>query len=117
MLEVSIPIATLPDSPDSYVAIINNIDLFTTLSAGEMFLVPGNVMGFTFITTIVPAVFMTTFQIGTNGETVFVIAKLKDLDTIVDLTVILLYHLNLYCACTFERFKCDLEIIFRKVKR
>jgi len=94
MGEVSIPIATFPDSPDSPVAFINNIELFTALAAGEMFLVPGNVV--TFIVTIVPAVFMIKFQIATNGETVVVIAKLRDVDTIVDLTVIVLHHTNLY---------------------
>jgi len=92
MAEFSIPIATLPGSPDSPLAFINNVDLVMALAAGEMFLAPGNVRGFTFIATIVPAVFMIKFEIGTNGDTVFVIAKLKDVDTIVDLTVKLLNH-------------------------
>ena len=92
MSEISIPIAPPPGSPDSPVAFVDNTDLSAALAAGETYLAPGNVVELTFNVTIDPAVFMTKVQISTNGDTVDMTAKLEDVDTIVDLTVILLKH-------------------------
>jgi len=87
MSEVIIPIATPPGSSDNPVAFINNSDIFTPLAAGETFLAPDDVLLLAFNVTIDPAVTMTSFQIGNNGETV-VKVKLEEGDTIIDLTVI-----------------------------
>jgi len=92
MVEVSIPISPPPGTPGSPVAFINNSDLFATLAAGKTYVAPANVVELTFNVTIDPAVFMTEFQISTTGETVAMTAKLEDVDTLVDLTVILLKH-------------------------
>jgi len=95
MVEVSIPFAPHPDSPDNPVAFINNNDLFAALAVGATYLAPGNIHLVTFNVTIDPAVFMSKFQISTNGDTVDVTAKLEDVDTIVDLTVIFLKHTHI----------------------
>ena len=91
-MEVGIPIALPPGSSESPVAFINNIDLFAALVAGETYVAPDNVVEIIFNVNIDPAVYMTEFQIRTNGEPVVVTAKLEDVDTTVDLTVILLNH-------------------------
>ena len=87
MAEVSIPIANLPGSPDQPVAFINNATIFTPLAAGETYLAPENVVELTFNVTFDPAVLMSKFQINANGETALK-AKLENVDTLVDLTVI-----------------------------
>jgi len=90
MSEVRIPIATPPGSPDNPVAFIDNADIFAALAAGETYLTPGNVMELIFNVDIDPAVFMTMVQISANADTVDMTAKLEDLVTTVDLTVIFL---------------------------
>jgi len=117
MLEISIPIAPPPGSPDNPVAFINNTDLFAALAAGETYLAPGNVVELIFNVAIDPAVFMTKFQISTNADTVDVTAKLKDLVTSVDLTVILLKHTHIYFTCSFEQFQYVLEKLCRTIQR
>jgi len=92
MVEVSIPIAPPPGSSDSPVAFINNTGLFAALVAGETYMAPADVVEIIFNVNIDPAVYMTEFQIITNAEPVVVTAKLEDVDTTVDLTVILLKH-------------------------
>jgi len=92
MVEETLPISTLPGSSDSPVAFINNADLFTALVAGETFTAPADAVVLTFNVIIDPAVFMTKFQIRTNGEAVVVKVKLEDVDTLVDLTVKLVIY-------------------------
>jgi len=104
LTEVSLPIASLPGSPDNPVAFINNADTFTALAAGETFLAPDDILQLAFNVTIDPTVIMTNFQIDTNAETVDVKVKLEEVDTIMDLTVILLNTTNTYCAFTFKRY-------------
>jgi len=96
MVEVSIPFAPPPGSPDNPVAFINDIDLFTALEAGQTLLAHYNVMELTFNVTIDPAVLMTKFQISTNGETVDVKVQPEEIDTILNLTVIYLIHTHIF---------------------
>ena len=96
MVEISIPFAPPPGSPDNPVAFINDIYLFTALEAGQTFLAHYNVMELTFNVTIDPAVLMTKFQISTNGETVDVKVQPEEIDTILNLTVISLIHTHIF---------------------
>jgi len=88
MVEVSIPFAPPPGSPDNPVAFINNIELFTALQDEQTFYAPDNALELTFNVNIDPAVFMTKFNFSTNAATVDVNVQLEDVDTFLNLTVI-----------------------------
>jgi len=92
MVEVSIPFAPPPGSPDNPVAFINNIELFTALQDGQTFYAPENAEELIFNVNIDPAVVLTKFNISTNGGTVDVKVQMEEIDTILDLTVIFLKH-------------------------